>query len=150
MIEIYGRKASDTREIRAAGTFTASQVREILAEHRDLGLSPMADLRQLGCPEFIFERALARRADTLRRALVAATTGKTDDDRRAFAAKMSQAIASDDTDPEDESTMSEYLGQTVQKELCQRCGRSGVKAVGKNQFYCGNCGSADPYKTRGN
>jgi ribosomal protein S27AE len=151
MIEVYGRKASDHREIRAAGPFTAKQVREMLAEHRDLGLDAMCDLRQLGCPDFIFNRALARRAETLRRAIVATTTGKTDSDRRAFAAKMSQAIAADDTDPEDDSTMpSEYLGQTVQKELCQRCGRSGVKSVGPDQFYCGNCGSADPYKKRGN
>lgn len=149
MIEVYGRKASDVREIRAAGTFTASQVREILAEHRDLGLDAMADLRQLGCPDFIFNRALARRADTLRRALVATTTGKTDDDRRAFALKTAQAMASDDSDPEDDTSMEEFLGQSLNKDACLRCGGTHVKNVGPDQNYCPRCGSADPYRKRG-
>jgi hypothetical protein len=148
MIEVYGRKVSDHRETRAAGPFTARQVREMLAEHRDLGLDAMCDLRQLGCPDFIFNRALNRRADTIRRAVVASTTGKTDDDRRAFALKTAQAMASDESDPEDDTSVEEFLGQTVMKELCKRCHSSGVKSVGKNQFYCSNCGSADPYKRR--
>jgi Escherichia/Staphylococcus phage prohead protease len=55
---------------------------------------------------------------------------------------------SDDSDTEDDDT-TEFNGPTVQKELCNRCFSSGVKRVGQNQFYCGSCGSTDPYKQRG-
>jgi HK97 family phage prohead protease len=73
--------------------------------------------------------------------------------RRERFRKLNERIrASDDAadgDDEDDTT-SEFNGQTTQKELCNRCGRSGVKCVGPNEFYCAACGSADPYKKRGN
>jgi hypothetical protein len=43
-------------EVRAAGRFNANEVREILTR------TATRDLRQLGCPEWIFVRALERAA----------------------------------------------------------------------------------------
>ena len=46
-------------EVRAAGRFTANEVREILTR------TETRDLRQLGCPEWIFVRVLDRAAKAI-------------------------------------------------------------------------------------
>jgi ribosomal protein S27AE len=150
MTEYYGRRFTSTGEVRAAGPFTADQVRELLAEHRDLGLEAMVDLRQMGCPSLIFERLLTRRAAKVHQFVADNTGGKTDAERRAWAVKMSQAIAADDSDDSDGDTApEEFLGQTVSQKACVRCGSTRVIRVGLDQFYCSRCGSADPFRTRG-
>lgn len=53
----YCRSNSDSSiGVRAAGRFTANEVREILTR------TETRDLRQLGCPEWIFARVLDRAA----------------------------------------------------------------------------------------
>lgn len=69
--------------------------------------------------------------------------------RKERARKQGELIRADsdngDTGDDDE----DFNGQTKMKELCARCGRSGVTRVGKNQFYCSNCGSSTPYPKKG-
>jgi len=46
-------------ETRASGPYSVEEVREVLSK------TGMKDVRQIGCPDFIFHRILARRARAL-------------------------------------------------------------------------------------
>jgi hypothetical protein len=52
----YRSNTNSTVEVRAAGRFSATEVREIITR------ADIKDLRQLGCPEWIFVRVLDRAA----------------------------------------------------------------------------------------
>ena len=148
-IDTYLRTVSmNPPEMRAAGPFTSAQVRELCREQPHAGLAAMIDLRNIGCPDFIFERQLQRRAAKLREFVVASTQDfRTDADRRAFAARTATAIANDPSDDDDE----EYSGKTVNginERPCSRCGFPRVKKIAPCQDYCSRCGSADPYRKR--
>lgn len=45
----------------ACGRFTAEQVRALSRENATLRMGPLADLRQLGCPEELYETILEAR-----------------------------------------------------------------------------------------
>jgi HK97 family phage prohead protease len=70
--------------------------------------------------------------------------------RKEQGRKLAEQIRadSDNSDTEDD-TDTEFNGPTTCKELCNRCFSSGVKRVGKNDFYCGSCGSSNPYPKKG-
>jgi hypothetical protein len=145
-IEIFGRSFLTTNiEVRSAGPFSASQVRELMKENRALGFSAMQDLRQLGCPDHVFESVLQHRAERLKQFVAA--NARTDADRRAEAKAREKAMADDPSDDGDE----EYSGKTtngINARPCARCGFTRVKKVAPCQDYCSSCNSSDPYKRR--
>jgi HK97 family phage prohead protease len=68
--------------------------------------------------------------------------------RKEESRKMGAKIRADQSDDdESESDEEEFNGQTMQKEVCKRCGGR-VARVGKQDYVCSICHSADPYLRR--
>ena len=55
----FRARAFNEADVRASGRFSAEEVRTILAN------SGTRDLRQIGCPDWLFDRMLERRAASL-------------------------------------------------------------------------------------